>query len=236
MRTYEIIYSDENVVVVNKAPDLACHPLASSEKPSLIVALAQEVPEVQTAFDGDREGGLCHRIDNGTSGIVVVARSPEVRAYYRELFSGAKLEKSYLAIVQGQMSGVFEVKNPIAHHVKNPRKMVAITSSKVRFRSQPQEAHTQGRVLLSTQEASLVRLRIGAGRRHQIRVHLASLGHPIIGDALYGGPEASFLRGHALHAATIQLPNGQALEAHCPAEWDDELKRLGLIAPDVKSQ
>jgi 23S rRNA pseudouridine1911/1915/1917 synthase len=229
MRVYENIYCDKDIVVVGKAPDVPSHGLEGKSY-SLIDAVAQEFPEVLVQFPGDREGGLCHRLDNGTSGIVVIARHPTAREKFRKLFLEGKIEKTYLAIVKGRMPSPFEVHYPIAHHAKNARKMVAMTSPTLRHRSHPKDAVTLGKVLLNNDGASLVRVTIGAGRRHQVRVHLASVGHPLIGDALYGGPNAEYLTGHALHAATLVLPSGESLESHCPAEWDDELKRLGLTS------
>ena len=220
---YELLYSDTEIIVVNKAPDLACHPLAGGAKLNVLELVAEAFPEVRSAFPDDREGGLCHRIDNGTSGIVVIARRQEARKELRELFANGRIDKSYLAIVQGRVSGPFEVNLPIAHHKKNARKMVAMTSATTKHRSHPRESRTQGDIIFATDHASLVRVTIGAGRRHQIRVHLASMGNPIWGDVMYGGPKAKHLRGHALHAATITLPNGTTLEAHYPKEWDDEL-------------
>src|SRR5688572_23831807 len=145
MSVYEIIYCDNDIVVVNKAPNVACHPLGDSKIVTLIEAMSQAFPEVIASFPGDREGGLCHRIDNGTSGLVVVARHPAAREQFRALFHGGKIEKSYLALVKGRMSGTFEASSPIAHHPKNARKMVALTSPQIRHRSHPQAAHTHGK-------------------------------------------------------------------------------------------
>lgn len=234
MHAFEVIYCDDDVMAVNKAPGLPCHALeqgSSQAGLSLIEAVASEFPEVLSNFPGDREGGLCHRLDNGTSGILLIARHRAARDIYRELFSQGKIEKSYLAIVQGSIRDEIEIRFPIAHHPKNARKMIALTTPTTRHRSHAKQAQTQGRALLSNDVASLVRVKIGAGRRHQIRVHLASIGHPLYGDTLYKGPTVSYILGHALHASTLRLPDGRWLEAPCPTEWEDELKHLCLVVP-----
>jgi len=230
MRPYELIYCDKDLIVVNKAPGVPCHPLEKIQKEgvSLIEAVAHEFSEVISQFLGDREGGLCHRIDNDTSGVVVIARHPKTRDRMRALFHEGKIEKSYVAIVKGKVQNSGEIRFPIAHHEKNARKMIALTSLTLRHRGHPKEAYTSFKVLLNNGASSLLRIRIGAGRRHQIRVHMASVGHPLIGDTLYGGPRAAHMSGHALHASTIVLPDGRELEAHAPSLWDDELKALGL--------
>ena len=230
MALFEVVYCDSEYIVVNKAPQIPCHPLSNAVGDTLIEQVAQAYPEVCEQFGGDREGGLCHRIDNGTSGLVVIARNIEARQQARALFAKGKIKKTYLALVLGRVDEDFEINDSIAHHPKNKKKMVVMVTPNIRHRAKPQEAQTKGKVLLSNSEASLVRVNIGAGRRHQIRVHLASMQHPWFGDELYNGPKAKFLLGHALHAESIILPNEQKIEAPCPQEWEKELVSLKLIS------
>lgn len=228
MHPYEVIFQNDNLLVVNKAPLVACHPIGERRGGTLIESVAEAFPEVLLAFGDDREGGLCHRIDNNTSGLVVIARDRDTRDIYRNGFQNGHIEKTYLAIVCGQIQSDIDVQTPIAHHQKNKKKMVVV-DSRMRFRSQPRDARTLGRVVLGNENGSLLRLTIEGGRRHQIRVHLASIGFPLLGDLLYGKEPAKHMSGHALHAATLRLISGENLEAPCPKEWEHELIDLKLI-------
>lgn len=225
----DFIYFNEDWIAYNKAPGLPSHGTKDSAEACALDAIAQRFPQAKTEFPDVLEGGLCHRLDNGTSGLLICAQNPNAKNRIRSLFQKGEIEKSYLAIVQGEAPLEINVPWPIAHHAKNKQKMAALVHPGIRYvRGQPKAALTLGTTLLSNARASLVRVRIGAGRRHQIRVHMAALGYPLIGDQLYNGPVAQHLLGHALHAESLEL-EGVSLQAPCPESWEDELLYWGLL-------
>lgn len=197
-----ILYQDEHLFIVEKPAGLPCHPLRRTERDTLAQAVVAAFPE-QARLQPAREAGLVHRLDNETSGLVLFARDAETLARLRRLSQAGKIEKLYLALVIGRLTGRGEIEHPIGHHPKNRKKMCAATNPAEAKRLKARPAHTEYRVLQAGIDASLLRVKIRVGARHQIRVHLASLGHPLCGDRLYGtaGPAPR----HLLHAAELRF-------------------------------
>jgi 23S rRNA-/tRNA-specific pseudouridylate synthase len=206
-------------------------------------AIVAAYPETASAGDKPLEGGLVHRLDNGTSGALIVARNAEAFAAMREALSRARVTRRYLALVAGRVANTIEVATPIAHHVKNPRKMVAVEASgrssgaaaatvSARFRSTLRPAFTKVEPVSYQNEFTMVKVTPRTGSRHQIRVHLASIGYPIAGDDLYGGaPLAGLVAGRFwLHLTNLgfESPAGGYVEAVAPLARDleDSLARL----------
>lgn len=208
----EIVYVDDNIVVINKPAGLPCHPLKPGEGPSAFALVVAQFPEVASASNNPLEGGLVHRLDNHTSGLLVFARHPAAYETWRLAFKNSTIQKSYVALIQGKLDHILTLEQPIAHHPKSKHKMVTVGEGHCYFRGHPQVATTVVTPLEISENTTLVRITISGGRRHQIRVHLANAGFPLVGDKLYGGPEPlPGLPGHALHADTLVLPNGQVL-------------------------
>jgi 23S rRNA pseudouridine1911/1915/1917 synthase len=182
----DVLYEDERVLVVNKPGSIPCHPLREDEQDTLLNGVVAAFPEVAKAGPKPLEGGLVHRLDNGTSGALIIARTPEAFAVMRTAIRGGSVMRRYLALCVGRLEHV-EIATPIAHHRKNPRKM--ITQAAIVAPSGARPAATAARPLRHYSNFSLIEARPSTGRRHQIRVHLASLGHPLVGDTLYGGPQ-----------------------------------------------
>lgn len=197
----KIAYVDANCVVVDKPAGM---PSAGSSN-SALEAVCELYPEVANLGDNPVEGGLAHRLDTGTSGLLVFARTPESYVKLREAFSKGLIKKTYVALVEGKLEQDCMIDFPIAHHPKNKAKMLAVTPKNKYFRGKAKLARTEVSIL----SPSHIRLRIQGGRRHQIRVHLAAIGHPLVGDVLYGAKPISWRDGHALHADSITLPNEQ---------------------------
>ena len=212
-RLLDILHEDDHLLVVNKPPGLVCHPTKAGERSSLIGRIRLHL--------GEPEGRLVNRLDRETSGIVVAAKGAEVAAELGRLFATGDVEKTYLAIVHGWMAGTpVVITAPIGRDVGSP---VAIKGC---VRADGAAARTIVRALHTFtrdgERYSVAEVSPHTGRKHQIRIHLAHLGHPIVGDKLYGADEQRYLRlvtgtlteddrralhlrFHALHAARLTL-------------------------------
>ena len=194
------LYADDALVAVDKPAGLATHPLRAGERGTLANALVARHPECALVADDPREGGFAHRLDTETSGVLLAARTRAAWQSLRRAFGDGAVAKEYLALVAGDPppSGTIEV--PLVHAGRRVR--VAGDRDLDRL-----AARTDFETLARGDGVALVRARSSSGRMHQIRVHLAHRGHPLVGDALYGGPPpAAGTRGHFLHAAAIDLP------------------------------
>jgi 23S rRNA pseudouridine1911/1915/1917 synthase len=156
-------------------------------------AVVARFPDTAAAGDKPLEGGLVHRLDNGTSGALLIARNRATFEKLRESIRAGRIARRYEALVVGPLDQKIEIDVPIAHHAKNPRKMVAGD----RDSANPKRV---GRIAMTTIDPirrvgafTLVSIVPKTGSRHQIRVHLADAGYPIVGDTLYGGPANEML-------------------------------------------
>jgi 23S rRNA pseudouridine1911/1915/1917 synthase len=198
----EVLYQDDDLVAVNKPAGIPSHPLRPGETGSVAQALVARFPECATASADPREGGLGHRLDRGTSGVLLAARHPEAWRRLRQALGAAECEKSYLAEVVGALP-VGEAPGSIAVAAAIGR--TGRRGSRVRIEGgrRPQPAHTEFFLRERRPDSSLVEARLSKGRAHQVRAHLAHLGCPVVGDAIYGpGPASGDLR---LHARAVKL-------------------------------
>lgn len=231
-----VLYRDPALLALLKPAGVPSHPLLPGERGTLANALVARHPECAAASDAAREGGLAHRLDIDTSGAILAARTRPAWLALRRLFRDAKVEKVYLALVAGNPPAQGEVRAPLVH--RGRRRMAAIdaaTAAKRRIRARP--ASTRYRVLARGKGLALLAIEARTGRMHQVRAHLAHAGHPLCGDALYGGPSApGGTRGHFLHAARLALPHpltGEPLviEAPLPPDRTRALERLVSWSP-----
>ncbi|HEY8087886.1 MAG TPA: RluA family pseudouridine synthase [Polyangiaceae bacterium] len=196
---FEVLHVDDAVVVVNKPPGLVVHPARGHEGGTLVNGLLAR--GFFAAGEGDHERpGIVHRLDKGTSGVMVVARTPEAREALKAQFQAHSIERAYVAIVAGEV----RVTEHATLHGRHPRDRMRFTT-KVRT---GKRAVTHVRVLEKGEGVTLVECTLETGRTHQIRVHLAESGTPVLGDPLYGRPP----RDPALRAAAERLGH-QALHA-----------------------
>jgi 23S rRNA pseudouridine1911/1915/1917 synthase len=192
-RDLAVLYCDDAVLVVNKPGAVACHPLRAGERNTVMNAVVAQFPETADAGDNPREGGLVHRLDNGTSGALMIARTREASAAMRAAFRAGAVARRYLALVAGAMTAARDFDAAIAHHPKNPRRMIAGDATSARRSRAGRAALTRVEPVRRVGAYTLVAAMPRTGSRHQIRVHLARAGFPIVGDTLYGGPPADSL-------------------------------------------
>jgi 23S rRNA pseudouridine1911/1915/1917 synthase len=186
--TLEVLFEDAAVVVVNKPGLLPCHPVRPGGRGTVMNAMAALFPETASAGDKPIEGGLVHRLDNGTSGALMVARTNETFARLREDIRAGHIARRYVALVAGRLTGRLELSEAIAHHPRSPRRMVAVSAADASSRLKARPAESAVEPLEHIGPYTLVSVVPRTGMRHQIRVHLANAGYPIVGDELYGGP------------------------------------------------
>jgi 23S rRNA pseudouridine1911/1915/1917 synthase len=184
----EVIHQDASVIVVNKPGGVPCHPLNADERDTVMNGVVARFPEIATVGEKPLEGGLVHRLDNGTSGALLIARNRGTFDKLRDAIRAGRISRRYEALVAGALERKTEIDAPIAHHAKNPRKMIVADPSSANPKRAGRAAITAVDPIRRVGDFTLLSIAPKTGSRHQIRVHLASLGHPIVGDTLYGGP------------------------------------------------
>jgi 23S rRNA pseudouridine1911/1915/1917 synthase len=189
----EVLHEDGAVVVVNKPGGIPCHPLRPGERETVMNAVIARFPDTASSGDKPLEGGLVHRLDNGTSGALVIALSRGAFEKMRDAIRAGRIARRYEALVVGALEQRIEIDLPIAHHAKNPRKMVVGDRDSSNPKRAGRVAMTMVEPIRRVGEFTLVSVVPKTGSRHQIRVHLADAGHPIVGDTLYGGSESESL-------------------------------------------
>jgi 23S rRNA pseudouridine1911/1915/1917 synthase len=201
--TLEIVFRDAALLVVNKPASMPCHPLRPGERGTVMSGVVARFPEAAAAGDNPREGGLVHRLDNGTSGALLVALEPHAFGELRAAIRAGRVRRTYQALVAGNLKQSLQLNAPIAHHPHSARRMLAATATTPGVRS----ASTLVEPIRRVGRFSLVAVTPRTGMRHQIRVHLAQAGYPIAGDRLYGGPPLAALAPDRfwLHLAEIEF-------------------------------
>ncbi|MBV9463186.1 MAG: RluA family pseudouridine synthase [Verrucomicrobiae bacterium] len=227
-----ILYEDEDVVVVDKPAGLVVHPAAGHASGTLVNALLHHCAGSLSGIGGVERPGLVHRLDADTSGCLVVAKNDAAHHGLAAQFKDRTVVKTYLAWVVGKprvRSGKIDA--PIGRHPSNRKKM------SVREDGRP--ALTEWKAKEAYAAASLLECRLHTGRTHQIRVHLSRLGHPIVGDEVYGGRRGAFpeVKRQLLHAwrLSFEHPRTQApvsLEAPLPADFVEFAAAIRVASAD----
>ncbi len=224
----DIVYEDDYLLVVDKPRGMVVHPAAGNPDQTLVNALLYHCKGRLSSINGVIRPGIVHRIDKDTSGLLIVAKTDEAHQGLAEQIAVHSFERKYEAIVGGHLreaSGT--VCAPIGRH-KTDRKKMAVTE----YNSK--EATTHWRVLAESREYSHLELTLETGRTHQIRVHMAHIGHPVAGDTVYGNVRYRLgMEGQCLFAKYISFVHPitgetQTFEAARPTYFSDALRRAGL--------
>jgi len=224
----DIVFEDEDVVVVNKPRGMVVHPAPGHPDGTLVNALMYHCGDSLSGVGGEKRPGIVHRIDKDTSGLLIVAKNDAAHLALSAQLSDRSLSRVYRAVVVGNLkqdSGTVDA--PIGRH-PNDRKKMAVTQQNSR------NAVTHWSVLERYRGYTHVRCKLETGRTHQIRVHMAHIGHPLLGDEVYGHaklPEKGLV-GQCLHAKELQFIHprtGEAvhLDTELPDYFKDVLTRLG---------
>ncbi|VUW92674.1 Ribosomal large subunit pseudouridine synthase D [Streptococcus constellatus] len=219
----DIVYQDEDVAVVNKAQGMVVHPSAGHTSGTLVNALMYHIKDL-SGINGVLRPGIVHRIDKDTSGLLMIAKNDDAHIKLAEELKDKKSLRKYWAIVHGNLPndrGVIEA--PIGRSEKDRKKQAVTAKGK--------PAVTRFHVLERFGNYTLVELQLETGRTHQIRVHMAYIGHPVAGDEVYGPRKTLKGHGQFLHARTLGFTHpktGEVMEftAEAPAIFQETLEKL----------
>jgi len=201
-----VVYQDASVVVIDKPAGLAVHPGPGHPDMTLVNALLAMCPDIQ-GIGGEIRPGIVHRLDKDTSGLMMVAKTHQAHNDLSSQIKSRQVTKGYLALVEGtpkQLHG--KVDAPVGRHPRRRTRMAVVVGGK--------EARTNYKVIHQVAGYSLLEIYLETGRTHQIRVHMAYLGHPLLGDTTYGR-SSSLVNRHFLHAFHLGFKhpvNGESLE------------------------
>jgi 23S rRNA pseudouridine1911/1915/1917 synthase len=210
----DIVYEDEHIIVINKPKGMVVHPAAGNYTGTLVNALMKHCGDSLSDINGIIRPGIVHRIDKDTSGLLVVAKSNQAHERLSEKLKTHDIKREYIALADGiiyENSGKIDA--PIGRHPVDRKKMSVNVNN-------GRNAVTHFKVLERFSEATYLELRLETGRTHQIRVHLAYINHPIIGDEVYGRRKQKYdIKGQALHAIRLQFEHpvtGEELRFETP--------------------
>lgn len=210
----DILYEDADVLIVNKPKDMVVHPSAGHYSGTLVNAVMFHCKDSLSGINGEIRPGIVHRIDKDTTGSLIICKNDESHLCIAEQIKAHSVNRIYRGIVSGTVKkpeGTIE--GNIGRHPTDRKKMAIVTRG-------GKPAITHYRVLEQYKNAAYMEFRLETGRTHQIRVHMASIGHPLLGDIVYGNPKNPYkLQGQTLHAMTIGFVHpttGEYLEVSAP--------------------
>ena len=223
----DIVYEDDDVIVVNKPRGMVVHPAPGHPDGTLVNALMFHCGDSLSGIGGERRPGIVHRIDKDTSGLLIAAKNDFAHQALAAQLADRSLSRVYEAVVRGRIrEDEGAVDRPIGRHPTD-RKRMAVTEKNSR------PARTDWSVIARYNGYTHIECRLHTGRTHQIRVHMASLGHPLLGDFTYGAPSPEKgLEGQCLHARRLRFVHPRTLEhieltSALPQYFTDVLARLG---------
>jgi 23S rRNA pseudouridine1911/1915/1917 synthase len=218
------VYEDDDLLVVDKPAGLTTHPVPHQTAPTLVNALLSLYPALAEMSASPRPG-IVHRLDKDTSGLIIIAKNEKARLNLTNQFKNRTVQKTYLTLVKGRLTpaaGIIEA--PIGHDPGDRKKMAVVREGR--------PARSEFKVLKYLGDCTLLEVKPETGRTHQIRVHLAAIGYPVVGDAVYGG-QSPLLNRQFLHAHRLgfRLPaSGEWLDlkSELPDDLAGALARAGM--------
>ena len=209
----DVVYEDDDVIVVNKPTGLVVHPAPGHPDGTLVNALLHHCGDSLSGIGGEKRPGIVHRIDRDTSGLIIAAKNDAAHLALSAQLKDHSLSRTYECLVTGNMkqdSGTVDA--PIGRSSADRKKMAVVPTGR--------RAVTHWEVVARYPGVTHLRCRLETGRTHQIRVHMAYIGHPILGDTVYGAKKpVPGLTGQCLHAAGLRFVHprtGEPVELHCP--------------------
>lgn len=229
-----VVFEDEHLIVIDKAAGMVVHPAAGNPDGTLVNALLHHCAGQLSGIGGVARPGIVHRIDKDTSGLLVAAKSDRAHEGLARQFKDHSIDRRYLAIAGGRLkTGEGTIDAPLARSPSDRKKMAIVDSATAKH------AVTHWRKLAPLREASFVECRLETGRTHQVRVHMASIGHPLLGDPVYAGRrpvlratlETLGFHRQALHAAHLGfihpvLSHALAFDSVLPADMQELFDHL----------
>ena len=221
----DVVYEDDDVIVVNKPTGLVVHPAPGHPDGTLVNALLHHCGDSLSGIGGEKRPGIVHRIDRDTSGLIIAAKNDAAHLALSAQLKDHSLSRTYECLVTGNMkqdSGTVDA--PIGRSSADRKKMAVVPTGR--------RAVTHWEVVARYPGVTHLRCRLETGRTHQIRVHMAYIGHPILGDTVYGAKKpVPGLTGQCLHAAGLRFVHprtGEPVELHCPLppEFTATLQKL----------
>ena len=221
----KIVYEDNDIIVVNKPKGMVVHPANGNPDGTLVNAVMALCKGSLSGIGGEIRPGIVHRLDKDTSGLIIVAKNDLAHINMSKQIKDRQVKKIYIALVKGNISeDEATINMPIGRSTKDRKKMAV--------RKDGKEALTHFKVLKRYEKYTLLEIKIDTGRTHQIRVHMAEIGHPVVGDIVYSNGKNEFgIEGQMLHARSLDFKHPitgkqMHLEAELPQYFKDVLKKL----------
>ena len=221
----DIVYEDDDILVVNKAKGMVVHPAAGNPEGTLVNAVMAHCKGNLSGIGGELRPGIVHRLDKDTSGLLIVAKNDKAHIQMSKQIQDREVKKIYIALVRGIIpENEATINMPIGRSMQDRKKMAVTKKGK--------EAITHFQVLERFDKYTLLKVKIDTGRTHQIRVHMAEIGHPVVGDMLYSNGKNEFgVEGQMLHATSLDFKHPVTqkplhLEAPLPEYFEEVLKQL----------
>ena len=221
----DIIYEDQDIILVNKPKGMVVHPANGNPDGTLVNAIMAKCKDGLSGIGGELRPGIVHRLDKDTSGLLIIAKNDYAHIQMSEQIKEHKVQKTYLALVKGIVKeNEATIQMPIGRSVQDRKKMAV--------RKDGKEAITHFRVLTRYLHHTLLEVKIETGRTHQIRVHMAQIGHPVVGDMVYSSGKNAFgVEGQMLHAQKLDFTHPRTgekmhFEAPLPAYFNEVLEKL----------